>query len=265
MVQKSSSKTRKGKKGTYAFINLEPGHYYLKVNLSQEWALTTNEMGDDYHMDSDIDPLTGFSQMLIVDQGQENLDIDIGIILNPALIGTEISSFSAGKNGCEALLQWVTNSSPTGHQFEVQRSRDDVNYTTIGTVQTSGSSTDFSFTDKNPFAKGYYRLSYLGIDGEINYSSTEFLTIRCIDKTNFTLFPNPTKGAFSISYQGDSGENLRAQILDVYGRVIKEWMVGKKYHGDIDQIELDQSPGLYWIRISDGDSQSFKSILILDK
>ena len=261
----SSSKTRKGRDGSYLFRNLEPGDYFLKAKPTDQWSLTTQKMGADQEMDSDIDPNTGLSAQLKVLNGTENLDVDIGVIRGKETINlVQISDFIASSRGCQVLLKWNTNLSENGQQFDVERSRDGLDYDVIGTIQTSGPHTSFEFLDKEPFGRVYYRLSYVDVDGQRKFSSSLYLANRCVDRSSFVLYPNPTKGVFWIKHQNDSEGPMKVEVTDVYGRLIKKWQIGKRYSGDIDDITLDQNPGLYWIKINDGFTQMIKSILILE-
>ncbi|PHI18402.1 hypothetical protein CEQ90_18035, partial [Lewinellaceae bacterium SD302] len=71
--------------GFYLFPGLNAGNYIVEFELPDGSIFTDANMGDD-ETDSDADPISGQSGIIMLDQGEDDLTIDAGIILTPCEI-----------------------------------------------------------------------------------------------------------------------------------------------------------------------------------
>jgi hypothetical protein len=109
-------------------------------------------------------------------------------------------SFTGSKQNNGALLQWKTENEINTSHFEIQKSSDGNNSTTIATANANNRSgiNNYSFTDAQPItANNFYRLKQIDFDGRFTYSS--ILKIQFIEKPVFTIYPNPAVNGLSIS------------------------------------------------------------------
>lgn len=88
----------------------------------------------------------------------------------------ELSQFTGVSDGSINVLNWNTASETDNASFEVEKSRDGVNFTAVGSLQGAGNSMttkQYSFTDINPFyGTTFYRLKQIDFNGHHTYSST---------------------------------------------------------------------------------------------
>jgi uncharacterized repeat protein (TIGR01451 family) len=82
----------------YKFENLRPGDYKIKVKLPQSYNATNSNLGDEAK-DSDVDPLTNMTSVYTLTSGEENSDVDIGM-LKDGSIGNRVW-FDDNKNGIQ--------------------------------------------------------------------------------------------------------------------------------------------------------------------
>ena len=75
-----------------------------------------------------------------------------------------------------------------------------------------------------------------------------------VDPLDLLLYPNPTKGLFTIDYISKVSEQLTIQVTDISGRVVSTqyWMVSKGQNSRQFQIP-SLSKGIYFARIAAGD------------
>ncbi len=59
-------------------------------------------------------------------------------------------------------------------------------------------------------------------DGAFEYSNTVSVTTKAADDFAFTLYPNPTKEAFTLELTGNEA-TFNLQLIDQLGRVVQEW------------------------------------------
>ncbi|HHH55318.1 MAG TPA: hypothetical protein ENK91_16785, partial [Bacteroidetes bacterium] len=64
--------------GSYLFSDLEPGKYFIKAILPEKFSFV-DVINVDESINSDINPETGLSNPIILEPGENNIDIDIGL------------------------------------------------------------------------------------------------------------------------------------------------------------------------------------------
>ena len=105
-----------------------------------------------------------------------------------------------------------------------------------------------------PSANGNYAVE-LAENGCTDTSAcVAITTVGIIENTfneEFTLYPNPTDGLFSIQFNS-SQENITLRIMDASGKLIDT----KNYdQADLIKYELNQPKGIYLIEVYDGENQ----------
>jgi hypothetical protein len=140
-----------------------------------------------------------------------------------------LTSFDATRLSKSSVqLNWQTQTESNNKGFEIERrSGPDTSFATDGFVNsgaTNGNSAgplDYAFTDSNSYSGiTYYRLKQTDLDGTGYYS-----LIKAVNGFNGTyvsvlLWPNPTKGQFSVKIDGNSG-NSEVIITDLQGKTIR--------------------------------------------
>lgn len=139
-------------------------------------------------------------------------------------------SFSGQREGAINRLRWITSNETNSRGFEVQRSSDGTNYSTIGFVNsqaTGGSSAhelSYTFTDGNPAGKKqYYRLVMTDIDGRTKTSSTILIQGEpSISIVIGGVYPNPASTAINIIVNSPDRQDMKVQVLDLAGRILRQ-------------------------------------------
>ena len=179
---------------------------------------------------------------------------------NPILIPVELTSFSASLNNNMVILSWETATEKNNHYFEVQRSSDNISFTTIGNVQGKGNSVvsqAYSFSDVSPLnGISYYRLKQVDFSGEFDYSAVAEVNVG--DPLSFELrqnYPNPFNPSTDISYSLPAASKVSLRVFDPLGReaalLIDEFQEAGNYLATFNSHGL--SSGIYFCRITAGD------------
>ncbi len=176
------------------------------------------------------------------------------IILVPnTLLPVQWLSFEGETDHKTNHLTWTTAAEQNTEYFNVQRSKDGVNFTTIGIVNAHGSSSTnihYSFDDQSPFqGENYYRLELVDIDGAIDFSDIILLMVSKDDK-GYSFYPNPTNGLIYYQYESYSSDLLKVEVLDVLGKQLK--LVEQTGEIGLNKVSVDLSSypsGTYMIRI----------------
>jgi hypothetical protein len=151
-------------------------------------------------------------------------------------------------------LQWATASEENTREFEVQRSKDGINFEVIGNVQAAGNSNiqnNYLFDDVNPLSGlNYYRLRLINNDNSAEFSETIVLEINEKD-LNASIYPNPATDEITYSFSSQNSEDVRIVLIDALGRVLRERIVRSSV--GINNLKTDVRdlvPAAYNLRIT---------------
>lgn len=152
------------------------------------------------------------------------------------LITFDVNAF----NTHDAKLDWATASELNNSHFEVQRSFDGYNFTTIDEVKGNGTShslINYSYVDETiPTHQNivYYRLNQVDYNGESELSDVRLVQFEGFSNAPLVVYPNPTKSETTILL-GDNVSQGEYTITDLVG---KQWMADIVRAGS-KSIELD--------------------------
>jgi hypothetical protein len=129
-------------------------------------------------------------------------------------------------SGSSVLLTWTTSQEINSKVFEVEKSDDGKNFTSIGEVNAAGNSSvahSYSLVDKQPLTgENYYRLKTINIDGTFSYSSIESIDYAT---KGISVYPNPAHDQIIIEHL--AGNHASILITDLLGRIITRTNIAK--------------------------------------
>ena len=146
--------------------------------------------------------------------------INLGDVITP--VTWLAFTATAAKTG--ALLQWRTANEQQNRGFEVQRSNDGQNYTTIGFVAAAGNGnssqpSSYSFRDATPIeGTAYYRLKQLDNDGVFEYSSVKM--IQSGKSADFKIIPTLAIYSIQLQIPAAAAGVLTANLYNATGKQI---------------------------------------------
>lgn len=131
--------------------------------------------------------------------------------------------FKAQTKNAHTQLLWATASEQNNDYFNIEKSENGIDFSTIGTVHGAGNSQkllNYSYTDNTPLHhKTYYRLKQVDFDGKWKYSPTIAIADGKDISRNISISVNNKNVAdFEISAQ----ENfLDLHLTDMLGKPLK--------------------------------------------
>ena len=140
-------------------------------------------------------------------------------------VPVELIVFNAQVQNEKVILNWTTASEINNYGFEVQRSVDGNNFSTIAFVQGNGTSTvinAYSYVDRDVSGRLYYRLKQLDYNGQFAYS--KIVTVDAIVLNNFVLeqnYPNPFNPVTQIIFKLPMESFVTLKVFDLRAREIK--------------------------------------------
>lgn len=176
----------------------------------------------------------------------------------------ELVSFSAAQAGSLVNITWTTSLEKNVSVYEVERSANGVDFTTIGTVSATGSTT-YLFKDNQPLTGyNYYRLKPVDVNGSYKHSTIAMVNIGSGADVLSSIYPNPGNGNITLLLQGAIGGRVTVQVLDEQGRIITSRDLGVQQSGQLKtSLQLGGlSKGSYLLRINAANKVYFNKLLI---
>ena len=176
---------------------------------------------------------------------------------------------SASPNGRKVTLRWSTASEINNRGFNIERSIDGINWTTIAFVAGAGNSfstRNYTYLDDNlETRRYYYRLKQVDIDDRSKYSIIVSATIG--GKGEFTLgqnYPNPFRNETTIQYTLPQAGQVNLSLFDISGRTVRVLVNGAKEAGThaVSFNTGTLTNGIYFYRIQVGDFTDVKKLTI---
>jgi hypothetical protein len=119
----------------------------------------------------------------------------------------------------QVLLSWGTEFEDQNRTFRIQRSADGLIWETIGAVagqNTTNQANHYSYTDVNPLdGISYYRLQQVDLDGAFHLTNVLSISTNVIEP--FTVYPNPSKGRFTLQTKTKKSDQIL--LTDMVGTV----------------------------------------------
>ena len=136
-----------------------------------------------------------------------------------AIVPVKLISFSGQTSKEEAILKWKTADEIYTEKFDVERSIDGRAWKSIAVVRTTGSNSNYSFTDQSPVeGDNYYRLKTTDINGYIEYF--HIVKLKLNKTKNITIGANPVVDYLTI-YLPKTIPACRVQLFNASGHIVK--------------------------------------------
>ncbi|MCK6606345.1 MAG: T9SS type A sorting domain-containing protein [Ignavibacteriaceae bacterium] len=186
------------------------------------------------------------------------------------IIPVELVSFTAYRTGGRVILNWTTASEVNNSGFEIQRSTDKTDFTSIGFVPGKGTATEhqsYSCSDHNA-AQGinYYRLKQIDYSGSFEYSGV--IEVAPTNIGTFELkqnFPNPFNPSTVINFSLPATSLVSLKIFDASGNEVALLVNEVKPEGNYQVVFNAASlpSGVYFCKLQAGVFFETKKLLLI--
>lgn len=149
-------------------------------------------------------------------------------------------------------LKWTTGMEENASHFNVQRSADGIQFTTMARVNASGNSPvshNYSVQDKAPLVgQNYYRLEMVDIDGKKEYSSVLSTLVDGIGGQT-RLLSNPVRDNLVAILPGGGNTKTEWRIINTGGQIINR---GTTTSARLEISSVSLKTGSYWLQTING-------------
>jgi len=181
----------------------------------------------------------------------------------------ELVAFDATSTNDAIVLTWATESETNFEGFEIQRSVDGNNFSTIGWFDARGSEAEganYAYIDDGATSGKtyYYRLQMWDFDGIFEYSNVESARIEGRGPV-IDVFPNPTQHEAVLAFE--SFTEIDAPVLitihDNMGRTVQQLNYIAQAGKNIVLLNVNHfSAGMYTIRLEQGEYFATRKLII---
>jgi hypothetical protein len=141
-------------------------------------------------------------------------------------------SINAALKGGGVAIDWKTASEQNNKYFDVEKSIDGNNWTTINSIASTGNSSvtkSYSSYDAKPVAGyNYYRIRQVDTDGRFKFSDVAKAKV-VIEKTGVTVLANPFVNNITVDFLSNTNQSVVVKLTDVSGKIVgtENWRIVK--------------------------------------
>jgi len=208
----------------------------------------------------------GTYRFYIEDMGRTIWDWGSEFQLLAAVLPVELTNFNGSAKNDEINLRWQTASETNNSGFEIQKSKNGIDWKAIGFIEGHGTTfeqQEYQYNDTNPFSGiNYYRLKQIDYDGIFEYSKVVTVENNHSEKT-IQVFPNPSNGLIDLRIDNPSSQKIKVNITDNLGRNIWESELIKSEPNFNKEINIEGN-GIYFVTVQIGRETYYERVLITD-
>lgn len=169
-----------------------------------------------------------------------------------------LTNFKGEKSTSSNKLSWSTLTEVNNSGFELERSTDGVNYSSIGFIPSaslngnSSSILNYSFNDAKGFSmNSYYRLKQLDNDGKFSYSTIVLLKVNKVKELTVTsVYPNPASATVKIVIESPVNDKVTLVVTDLTGKVVLQKPKSIAMGNNIAELTINTlSSGSYFVKL----------------
>lgn len=176
-------------------------------------------------------------------------------------------SFNARLKGKTAWINWNSESEGGVAYFQIERSTNGVNYTSVGSRISPRSNGAYLEPDDISTLRStevFYRLKYVGTGGMVHYTNAVRLYLRPNNSYALVVAPNPVNDQFKITFTADRNETAEIRITNSTGSVVYQTfqLVNPGVNAWTVREAANWSPGQYNVQFKTGDETFQKRIIV---
>ncbi len=166
----------------------------------------------------------------------------------------------------KSILSWKTANEKNNRSFEIQKSKDAINWEKIGTlkgINNESGLTDYTFIDEESLSTfSYYRIRQNDFNGKYSYSKLIELSPNDIGNAfELHVIPNPNSGNCVVKVNKVFTSSYKLRLINVLGQSSE---IETKSNGEY-QLALDLSQfakGVYYLEVTCNEQKVVKKIIL---
>jgi hypothetical protein len=199
-------------------------------------------------------------------QGHSRLSIDdlqvdaelLGCDANATPLPIHLISFQGNMNkNNKVTLNWTVADNETANNFEVERSTNGRDFTTVGVVFSSekmGTENYMFYETYTASEKVMYRLKMIDKNKEINYSKILVFGTKTIVTNDIKIIGNPVNDKLTFSYTSSKTQQVSVKVYDISGKTVLNNKINSLDGNNLVSLPLGSTftKGMYVVEVNDG-------------
>jgi hypothetical protein len=167
--------------------------------------------------------------------------------------------FSAVRNQENVLLQWSTDFEVRNNRYQVEFSRNGINFSALGTTQaTVNGKASYSYRfvpEAGEKGKLYFRIRQTDARGKEKLTAIKSISFADNSVIGTTVYPNPVVREMNIRFESLQTGQLNIDLLNSSGQVL-EHSARQVSRAHVLTLNLSRTyqKGIYWLRIRNSQS-----------
>jgi hypothetical protein len=192
------------------------------------------------------------------------------LIENCQILDKNFSEFHGELDNDQVKLDWKVLNNLQVKYFEVERSEDGINFTTLDKVKKQflqSAEAIYLHTDNvsNLYSRFvYYRIKLVNVNSIINYS--HIINIHRVsykEETKVNIAPNPVRDIMQLQVLTASGSDIRFELFDQSGKLVSCRKIERKGRTTITLDDLAGKPRGMYIALVYVDDKIFRQKLLV--
>jgi len=183
-----------------------------------------------------------------------------------AALPIKIAYFNASKGTSTNTINWSADCGSPVVTFEIERSADGKNFTTINSITATQArcASPFSIDDAAPLTgTNFYRIKMIDIDGRVTYTSIVKVGNAPKEIQLVGVLPNPVTNAAQLSITTTKKDNIELAVISLDGRIMSKQSIQVQTGSSLVSLDVSKlARGTYFVKgtFSDGQSNSVKFV-----
>jgi hypothetical protein len=190
-----------------------------------------------------------------------------------SILPVTISSFNVAKRNKAVAVTWTTETEINNSGFEIQKSTNGVDFSTIGFVATkayNGSSSQklsYAFQDNRLIAgKSFYRLKQIDKDGKKSFSEVQLVEHSLTNNLTVKALENPVRNQIVLNVKSMDAKSIQINVSNSIGMMLYTKQINVAAGENNCIIPTTQLPkGTLYVQVTDVNSNAEKTTLKLIK
>jgi hypothetical protein len=145
------------------------------------------------------------------------------LVLGSGALPVLLTKFEAGCTNNGALVNWSTGSEINSNYFELQRSINGNNWSSVAKIKASGTSSAGGTYQQLDLEGGtaFYRIKQVDLDGHFNYTS--IIRTNCERKMiDLVIYPVPALNILNVVIRSDKSLKTQLLLIDGIGKIVRK-------------------------------------------
>jgi len=179
------------------------------------------------------------------------------VVINK-LLPVHLISFQGNMNkNNKVTLNWTIADNEIANDFEIERSFNGRDFTTVGVVFASekmGTENYMYYETTSGTDKVMYRLKMIDKNREVNYSRILIFQLKSTTTNNIKIIGNPVNDKLTFSYTSPATQMVDVKVYDMSGRIVLNNKINSLEGSNVISLPLSSTfkAGMYVVEVNNG-------------